>query len=71
MQERYVVIRWNNIDMIRLDRHAIFHLENGHGGKAAKQFRQNAFGCGLEMLDEDKSQARLRRHGPKERFKSL
>ncbi|GFM38219.1 hypothetical protein DSM19430T_29030 [Desulfovibrio psychrotolerans] len=66
MQYGHIVVRWDYIDAIWLDRRPALGLVYRHSGCALEQFRQETLVSGVQMLDDNKGQAAFFGHMPEE-----
>jgi len=57
--------------MVRHDRHAVLGLDHRHLGMIAQELDQQAFVMRVEMLDQDKRHAALRRHVREEALEGI
>ena len=53
----------DDVDMIRLDRHAILDLVHRHRGMPGEDLGHHAFAVRREVLDQDERHAAVRPHG--------
>ena len=66
VEDTHVPVGRNNIHGIGFHQHAVFHLPDFHAGVALDQLTQEALVGGVQMLNQDKSHSRVRRHVGKE-----
>jgi hypothetical protein len=55
-------VRWNDVNVIGFDAHALFDLYNGKEGHALQYFRQLAVVIRREVQDDDIRHPRMLRH---------
>ena len=56
----------NDVDAVRLDSHAVGGLDDRHGRVPGEELDHQAFVRGVEVGDEDESDAAVRGHGGEE-----
>jgi hypothetical protein len=62
-------VRGQHVDMILLDRLAVYHHMHRHRGIAPDNLGQQAVACGTEMRNDHEGQLRLFRHTAEKPFK--
>jgi hypothetical protein len=62
MQDGHILVRRNDIDVVRQNRSAILNLNDFHAGVALEQFRHDAFTRRIKVLDDDKCHAAVLGH---------
>jgi len=66
-----IAVGRDDIDVVRLDLHAVLDLEDGHGGGALKQFNHDALVGRVEVLNDDEGEAAGGRDVLEELFQRL
>ena len=54
VEDGHVPVGRNHIDMVRLDLHPVFDLDDFHGGRALEQLRHYPLVCRIKVLNDDK-----------------
>ena len=62
VEDGEVLLGRDQIDMVRLNGHSVLSPMHQHRGFFGQQFDHQAFVVGREVLDDDKTQATIRRH---------
>ena len=62
VQNRHIFVRGDHINAVGIDFHPIRDLKHFHGGSTLEEFSQDPLMVRVEMLNDDKGHAAVRRH---------